>query len=52
MTTFIKRKLKKSDDKTNIDKYNVAAYVTEYQFNLPQNHLFKNHDDKTIRYCM
>ncbi len=29
MTTFIKRKFKKSDDQTNIDKYRVAAN-TEY----------------------
>ena len=28
--TFIKRKLKKSDDQTNIDKYRVAANITEY----------------------
>ena len=31
MTTFIKAKLKKSDDQTNIDKYRVAANITEYQ---------------------
>ena len=31
MTTFIKTKFKKSDDQTNIDKYRVAAYITEYQ---------------------
>ncbi len=30
MTTFIKTMLKKSDDKTNIDKYKVAANITEY----------------------
>ena len=30
MTTFIKTKLKKSADKTNIDKYRVAAIITEY----------------------
>ena len=30
MTTFIKAKLKKSDDQTNIDKYRVAANITEY----------------------
>ncbi len=30
MTTFIKGKLKKSDNKTNIDKYRVAANITEY----------------------
>ncbi len=30
MTTFIKAKLKKSDDQTNIDKYRVAANITKY----------------------
>ena len=30
MTTFIKTKLKKSNDQTNIDKYRVAANITEY----------------------
>ena len=30
MTTFIKAKLKKSDDQPNIDKYRVAANITEY----------------------
>ena len=30
MTTFIKAKLKKSDDQTNIEKYRVAANITEY----------------------
>ena len=30
MTTFIKTKLKKSDDQTNIDKYRVAANITVY----------------------
>ena len=30
MTTFIKTKLKKADDKANIDKYRVAANITEY----------------------
>ena len=31
MKTFIKTKLKKSDDQTNIDKYRiVAANITEY----------------------
>ena len=30
MTTFIKSKFKKSDDQTNIDKYRVAANITEY----------------------
>ncbi len=30
MTTFIKTKLKISDDQTNIDKYRLAANITEY----------------------
>ncbi len=30
MTTFIRAKLKKSDDQTNIDKYREAANDTEY----------------------
>ncbi len=30
MTTFIKTKLKKSDDQTNIDKYRVPENITEY----------------------
>ena len=30
MTTFIKTKFKKSDDQKNIDKYRVAANITEY----------------------
>ncbi len=30
MTTFIKTKLKKSDNQTNIDKYREAANITEY----------------------
>ncbi len=30
MTTFIKTKFKISDDKTNIDKYRLAANITEY----------------------
>ena len=30
MATLIKGKLKKSDDNTNIDKYRVAASITEY----------------------
>ncbi len=30
MATFLKAKLKKSDDQTNIDKYRVAATLTEY----------------------
>ncbi len=30
MTIFIKINLKKSDDQTNIEKYRVAANITEY----------------------
>ncbi len=30
MTTFIKAKLQKLDDQINIDKYRVAANITEY----------------------
>ena len=30
MTTFIKTKFKNSDDQSNIDKYRVAANLTEY----------------------
>ena len=30
MSTFIKAKLLKSNDQTNIDKYRVAANITEY----------------------
>ena len=30
MTTFIKTKLKKSDNQTNIGKYRVAADIAEY----------------------
>ena len=31
MTAFIKTKLKRSNDETSIDKYRVAANITEYQ---------------------
>ena len=30
MTTFIKTKIKISDDQTNIDKYRLAANINEY----------------------
>ncbi len=30
MTTFIKTKFKVSNDQTNIDKYRLAANITEY----------------------
>ncbi len=36
MTTFIKTKFNTSDDQTSIDKYKVAAKITEYQNNLPK----------------
>ncbi len=32
MTKFVKAKLKKLDDPTKIDKYRVAANITEYYF--------------------
>ena len=32
MKTFIETKCKKSDDQTNIDKFRVAANITEYHF--------------------
>ena len=44
MATFIKAKLKKSDDQTNIDKHRVYA-------NLPKNHHSKIHDVKAITSC-
>ena len=30
ITTYIKAKIKKSDDQTDIEKYRVAANITEY----------------------
>ena len=57
MTTFIKAKFKKSDDQTNIDKYRVAANITEYHIqkyvkvNLTKNHPFKIFDDEAIFSC-
>ncbi len=30
MTTLIKTKFKKTEDQTNIDKYRIAANITEY----------------------
>ena len=43
MTTFIKTKFKISDDQTNIDKYRLAANITEYyiKVNLTTNHYYK-----------
>ncbi len=46
MTTFIKAKFKKSENKMNIEKYRVAANIAEYQINLPENHYSKIHDIK------
>ena len=50
--TFTKAKLKNSDDQTNIDRYRVAANITEYHIILklifPKNHHSKIHDDKAI----
>ena len=50
MTTFIKTKLKKSDDQTNIDKYRVAANNTEYHISnhTNNNHHSIIHDDMAI----
>ena len=42
MTTFIKAKLKKADDQTNIEKYKVAANITEYHNKINLN--FKIHN--------
>ncbi len=49
MTIYIKSKLQKSDDQTNIDKYRVAN-IKKYdiKYNLPKNHHSKIHDDKAI----
>ena len=50
MTTFMKMKFKISDDQTNIDKYRLAANITEYytKINLPQNHFSKIQEYKAI----
>ena len=39
MTTFIKTKFKISEDQTNIDKYRLAANITEYH-NISKETLF------------
>ncbi len=44
MTTFLKTKLKKSDDQTIIDKYREAAYITEYY--VISNHMLYCYDSK------
>ena len=43
MTTLIKTKFNISDDQTNIDKYRLAAIITEYHIknNLTTNHYYK-----------
>ena len=54
MTTFIKAKLKNLDDQKNIDKYRVAANITEYHSiskYLSRDQHSKIHDDKTIISC-
>ncbi len=54
MITFIKTKLKNSDDQTNIDRYRVAAnirYKISYiKINLPKNYHSKIHDKAIISY--
>ncbi len=44
--TFIKAKLKKSDNQTNIDKYRVAAISTEYH--IISKLFFRKPNDKAI----
>ena len=43
MTTFMKAKLKKSDDQTNIEKYRVPENILPYYIKimLPKNHYSK-----------
>ena len=43
MTTLIKTKFNISDDQMNIDKYRLAANITEYhnKINLTTNHYYK-----------
>ncbi len=43
VTTFIKTRFNISDDQTNIDKYRLAANITEYhiKINLTTNHYCK-----------
>ncbi len=49
MTTLIKTKFKKSDDQINIDKYRVAANITEYHIKAKiLNHYSKIHKDKAV----
>ncbi len=55
MTTFIKKKFKISDDQTNIEKYRLAANITEYhiisKLILQKKHYSKIYDDKVIISC-
>ena len=52
MTTFIKAKLKKSDEHSQIQSscknYRMSYYI---KINLPKNHHSKIHDDKAIISC-
>ncbi len=50
MTTFIKTKFKKSDDRTNIDKYRIAANYRILYY-IKTNHYSKIHKDKAIISC-
>ncbi len=49
--TFIKTKLKKSYDLTNINKYRVAENIYHIKINLPNNLHSKIHVDKAIISC-
>ncbi len=54
MTTFIKKKIKRPDDQTNIVKYKVAANIRDFTFikiNLSQNHQSKIHDEQANISC-
>ena len=42
MRTFLKAKIKKSDDETNIDKYRVAVNITKYHIISSLESLFQN----------
>ncbi len=50
MTTFIKVKLKKSDDQTKIVKYRVAANISEHHISklISENHQSKIYDNEAI----
>ncbi len=54
MTTFIKTKLKISDDQTNIIKYRLATNIRIYhiKINLTKNHYSKTYDNKAIIYVI